>query len=68
MCKDNIDVVFGEGAPPTKWEGAGGVHACRIPGSETGLDYSKKKNRVIFPKEGRLLKLFGIQEQKTRKG
>jgi hypothetical protein len=30
--------------------------------SETGLDYSKKKNRVIFPKDDRLLKLFGIQE------
>src|SRR5512138_1429123 len=29
---------------------------------ETGLDYSKKKNRVIFPKEPRLLKLFGIGE------
>lgn len=29
---------------------------------ETGLDYSKKKNRVIFPKEDRLLKLLGIQE------
>jgi hypothetical protein len=25
----------------------------------TGLDYSKKKNRVIFPKEARLLKLLG---------
>jgi hypothetical protein len=30
--------------------------------SETGLDYSKKKNRVIFPKDDRLLKLFSIQE------
>lgn len=29
---------------------------------ETGLDYSKKKNRVIFPKDDRLLKLFSIQE------
>ena len=27
---------------------------------ETGLDYSKKKNRVIFPKEASLLKLLGI--------
>lgn len=27
---------------------------------ETGLDYSKKKNRVIFPKEDRLLKVLGI--------
>jgi hypothetical protein len=26
----------------------------------TGLDYSKKKNRVIFPKDERLLKLLGI--------
>jgi len=27
---------------------------------QTGLDYSKKKNRVIFPKDGRLLKLLGL--------
>jgi hypothetical protein len=27
---------------------------------ETGLDYSKKKNRVIFPKEEQLLKLLGL--------
>jgi hypothetical protein len=27
---------------------------------ETGLDYSKKKNRVIFPKEERLLKALGL--------
>jgi hypothetical protein len=27
---------------------------------ETGLDYSKKKNRVIFPKEERLLKVLGL--------
>jgi hypothetical protein len=27
---------------------------------ETGLDYSKKKNRVIFPKDDRLLKILGI--------
>ncbi len=26
---------------------------------ETGLDYSKKKNRVIFPKDDRLLKILG---------
>jgi hypothetical protein len=29
---------------------------------ETGLDYSKKKNRVIFPKEDELLKRLGINE------
>ena len=29
--------------------------------SETGLDYSKKKNRVIFPKEDRLLQILGIK-------
>lgn len=28
---------------------------------ETGLDYSKKKNRVIFPKEESLLRVLGIQ-------
>lgn len=28
---------------------------------ETGLDYSKKKNRVNFPKEPRLLKLLGVR-------
>jgi hypothetical protein len=27
---------------------------------ETGLDYSPKKNRVIFPKDERLIKLFGF--------
>lgn len=30
---------------------------------ETGLSYSKKKNRVIFPKDLMLLKLFGIEDQ-----
>jgi hypothetical protein len=30
--------------------------------AETGLDYSKKKNRVIFPKEDRLLQILGIKE------
>ena len=29
---------------------------------ETGLDYSKKKNRVIFLKEERLLELLGVRE------
>ena len=29
---------------------------------ETGLDYSKKKNRVIFLKDDRLLKVLGIQQ------
>ena len=29
---------------------------------ETGLDYSKKKNRVIFPKDEGLLRMLGIQE------
>jgi hypothetical protein len=29
---------------------------------ETGLDYSKKKNRVIFPKDERLIQLLGIKE------
>jgi hypothetical protein len=31
----------------------------------TGLDYSKKKNRVIFPKEARLLKLLGQSEDRA---
>jgi len=31
-------------------------------GKETGLDYSKKKNRVSFPKDPKLLKLLGIKE------
>ena len=31
----------------------------------TGLDYSKKKNRVIFPKDERLLRVLGIEEEKT---
>lgn len=29
---------------------------------ETGLSYSKKKNRVLFPKNPRLLKLLGVKE------
>lgn len=29
---------------------------------ETGLDYSKKKNRVFFPKEEKLIQLLGIKE------
>jgi hypothetical protein len=29
---------------------------------ETGLNYSKKKNRVIFPKDPKLLKLLGVKE------
>lgn len=32
--------------------------------SETGLDYSRKKNRVMFLKDEKLLKLMGIQEEK----
>jgi hypothetical protein len=31
-------------------------------GRETGLEYSKKKNRVIFQKDDRLLKLLGIKD------
>jgi len=31
--------------------------------TETGLDYSKKKNRVLFPKDVKLLKRLGIEEQ-----
>ena len=30
--------------------------------SETGLSYSKKKNRVIFPKDKALLKRLGVEE------
>jgi len=30
---------------------------------ETGLSYSKKKNRVLFPKSADLIKLLGIEEQ-----
>ena len=29
---------------------------------ETGLDYSKKKNRVMFPKDESLLKVLGVRE------
>jgi hypothetical protein len=35
--------------------------AERLAG-ETGLDYSKKKNRVMFLKDDRLIKLLGIRE------
>jgi len=34
--------------------------------NETGLDYSKKKNRVMFLKEEKLLKTLGISEQKKK--
>jgi len=30
--------------------------------SETGMDYSRKKNRVIFPKDQRLLAILGVNE------
>ena len=30
--------------------------------AETGLDYSKKKNRVIFPKDDGLLQILGLKE------
>jgi hypothetical protein len=32
---------------------------------ETGLSYSKKKNRVIFPKELLILECLGVEEQKA---
>ncbi|MGD8406647.1 MAG: hypothetical protein PVJ21_23525 [Anaerolineales bacterium] len=34
---------------------------AELLGETTGLDYSKKKNRVIFPKDPELLKLLGIK-------
>jgi len=33
-------------------------------GNETGLDYSKKKNRVMFLKDEKLLKALGLWEEK----
>jgi hypothetical protein len=30
---------------------------------ETGLDYSKKKNRVIFPNDPKVLRLFGLKNE-----
>ena len=50
------------GAPPTKWAGAEGYELAEHLAAETGLDYSKKKNRVIFPKDDRLLQILGIKE------
>ena len=35
---------------------------------ETGLEYSKKKNRVMFAKDRKLLKVLGIQEQQSADG
>ena len=35
---------------------------AEVLAGETGLDYSKKKNRVIFPKDDRLLQILGIKE------
>jgi hypothetical protein len=37
-------------------------------GEQTGLDYSKKKNRVMFPKEAKLLEVLGIKEGTNRSG
>jgi hypothetical protein len=34
--------------------------------SETGLDYSKKKNRVMFLKDEKLLTVLGIREEKNK--
>jgi hypothetical protein len=36
---------------------------AELLGRETGLSYSKKKNRVNFPKDPRLLELLGLDEQ-----
>lgn len=47
--------------PLDKYEGDVYELAEHLAG-ETGLDYSKKKNRVIFPKDDRLLKLLGIRK------
>jgi hypothetical protein len=33
---------------------------AEVLAKETGLDYSKKKNRVIFPKDDKLIKILGI--------
>ncbi len=35
---------------------------AEVLAKETGLDYSKKKNRVIFPRDDRLLGFLGIRE------
>jgi hypothetical protein len=45
--------------PLDKYEGDVYELAAAISGA-TALDYSKKKNRVIFPKDERLLELLGI--------
>ena len=47
--------------PLDKYEGDVYELAEHLAG-ETSLDYSKKKNRVIFPKDDGLLKLLGILE------
>jgi hypothetical protein len=36
---------------------------AELLGRETGLDYAKKKNRVIFAKDPTLLKLLGVKEK-----
>lgn len=47
--------------PLDKYEGDVYELAEHLAG-ETGLDYSKKKNRVLFPKDDRLLELLGVSE------
>lgn len=45
--------------PLDKYEGDV-YEVAELIAKETGLDFSKKKNRVIFPKEDRLLELLGV--------
>jgi hypothetical protein len=48
--------------PLDKYEGDVYELAGHLAG-ETGLEYSKKKNRVMFPRDDRLLKVLGINEK-----
>jgi hypothetical protein len=48
--------------PLDKYEGDVYELAGHLAG-EAGLEYSKKKNRVIFPRDDRLLKVLGINKK-----
>ena len=47
--------------PLDKYEGDV-YELAEVLAKETGPDYSKKKNKVIFPKDERLLHILGIRK------
>ena len=58
---DRIQYLISIGTPLDKYE-EDVYELAEHLSRETGLDYSKKKNRVIFLKDDRLLGLLGLKE------